>query len=192
MKKLLALLVCLCLLPLCALAEEASIPEGYRLEDFGDFTMPIAPNAVVFRHDREAEDGYFADIYYFDVLAKDFAPYITIWWRANNMTELTKHYHPLDYAKALRKDLVDMWTEAGMVISSSEAVLGQKKGDVLTAMVTCRAEENSWFADAPHDVWMVQRQFGTYTMGTYYFEIYAQSREDAEALLADIDRVVYK
>ena len=192
MKKLLALLVCLCLLPLCALAEEASIPEGYRLEDFGDFTMPIAPNAVVFRHDRAAEDGYFADIYYIDVLAKDFAPYITIWWRANNMTELTKHWHPLDYAKALRKDVVELWTEAGMIISSSDTVLSQKKGDVLTAMVTCRVEENSWFADAPHDVWLVQRQFGTYTMGTYYFKIYAQSREDAEALLADIDRVVYK
>lgn len=192
MKKLLALLVCLCLLPLCALAEEASIPEGYRLEDFGDFTMPIASNAVVFRHDRAAEDGYFADIYYIDVLAKDFAPYITIWWRANNMTELTKHWHPLDYAKVLRKDVVELWTEAGMIISSSDTVLSQKKGDVLTAMVTCRVEENSWFADAPHDVWLVQRQFGTYTMGTYYFEIYAQSREDAEALLADIDRVVYK
>ena len=148
MKKLLALLVCLCLLPLCALAEEASIPEGYRLEDFGDFTMPIAPNAVVFRHDRAAEDGYFADIYYIDVLAKDFAPYITIWWRANNMPELPKHWHPLDYAKVLRKDVVELWTEAGMIISSSDTVLSQKKGDVLTAMVTCRVEENSWFADA--------------------------------------------
>lgn len=192
MKKLLALLVCLCLLPMCAMAETAEIPEGYRLEEFEDFTMPIAPNAIVRHYDKAEENGYVAEILYLDLSAEYFAPYITIWWRPNNMTELTKTWHPLDYAKALRDELVDMWRDEGMVITSDRAVYGQKKGDVMTVMVNCRVEENSWFCNEAHDLWMIQRQYGTYAMGTYYFEIYAECRADADALLADINRVVYK
>ena len=192
MKKLLALLLCLCLLPLCAAAEETEIPDGYRMVEFEDFQMPVAPNALVRHYDKTEEDGYVAEILYLDLSAEHFAPYIIIWWRPNNMTEFSKYWHPLDYAKALRDDMVSIWREEGMVIASAEAVLGQKKGDVLTATVSCRIEENSWFADEAHDLWMIQRQYGTYAMGTYYFEIYAECREDADALLADIDRVVYK
>lgn len=195
MKKLMVLLMCMCMcLPtaFAAVEDEQPIPEGYRMEDFADFTMPIAPNAIVRHYDKNAEDGVVAEILYLDLTCEHFSPYIIVCWRPNNMTELTKYWHPLEYAKVLRDDLLNIWRGEGMVVSSAEAVHGQKKGSVLTAFVSCRIEENSWFADGAHDLWMVQRQYGTYAMGTYYFEIYAECREDADALLADIDRVVYK
>lgn len=193
MKKLLMLLVCLCLLPVFAAAEDAqTIPEGYRMEDFGDFTMPIAPNALVRHYDKDAEDGRAAEIIYLDLSCEYFSPYIIVTWHPNNMTEYLRGWHPLNYAKALKDDVVDGWRAEGMTITSSEAVYGQKKGNTVTSMISCRIEKNSWFSSKAHDLWMVQRYFGTYDMGTYYFEIFAESREDADALIKDIDRIVYK
>ena len=193
MKRLLALLMCLFLLPLCAVAEEAQdVPPGYRLVDFEDFTMPIAPNAIVRHYDKTAEDGVAAEILYLDLNSEHFSPYIIVWWVPNNMTEHTKHAHPLEYAKSLRDNVISGWRGEGMIVSSTKDVFGQKRGNMLTCTISCRIEENSWFADEAHDLWMVQRQYGTYAMGTYYLEIYAECREAADALLEDIDRVVYK
>lgn len=192
MKKMLVLLVCLCMLPLCAAAEEQSIPEGYRMQDFGDFTMPIAPNALVRHYNGDKEDGYVAEILYLDLSCEHFASYIDISWVPNNISAYLKGAHPLDYAKALRDQAVAGWREEGVTVTSPQAIYGQKKGDTLTCMISCRMEENSWFCKEAHDLWMVQRYFGTYEMGTYYFNIYAESREDADALLKDIDRVVYR
>lgn len=193
MRKLLILFICLCMLPVFVAAEDGQdIPEGYRMEDFGDFTMPIAPNAIVRRHDPDKEDGFVAEVLYMDLSCEHFAPYIIIWRHPNNMSAYLQRAHPLDYAKSLRDNVVAGWREAGMVITSPEAVYGQKKGGTLTCMISCRIEENSWFCNEAHDLWMVQRYFGTYDMGTCYFEIYAESRADADALLRDIDRVVYR
>lgn len=193
MKRLLILFLCLFLLPVCAVAEAPQeVPDGYRLEDFGDFTMAIAPNAFVRHYGKDAEDGVVAQVIYLDFSCEHFAPYIVIWWHPNNMSNYLRGVHPLDYAKSLRDNVTSGWREAGMTITAPNAVYGQKRGDVLTCMVSCRIEENSWFSDDAHDLWMVQRFFGTYDMGTYYFEIYAESREDADALIKDIDRVVYK
>lgn len=193
MKKLLILFICLCLLPLCAAAEDAqTIPEGYRMEDFGDFTMPVAPNALVYHYDKDEEDGYAADIVYLDLSCEHFAPYVVVWWRPNNMSAYLKGVHPLDYAKALRDELKQGWMEQGMSIVDMEAVYGQKKGDTLTCMVSCRVEENSAFCNDAHELWMVQRYYGTYDMGTYYFEIYAESRAWADRIIEDLDRIVYK
>lgn len=193
MKKLPVLLICLCLLPLCALAEEgAEIPEGYRIENFGDFTLPVAPNALVTRYDTRDEDGYVAEIRYLDLSCEYFAPYVVIVWHPNNMTEYWKGWHPLDYAKQLWQNTSDAWENEGMVISTGKAVYGQKKGDVHTFMLTCCIEENSLWSSKPHDLWLVERYYGTYDMGTYFFNVYAESRAWADRILADLDRIMYK
>lgn len=192
MKKLLTLLLCMLLLPAWALAEETAIPEGYRVVDFGDFTLPIAPNALVTHYDKDEEDGYVAEIRYLDLSCKQYAPLVVINWSPNNMSAYLKGAHPLKYADSLRQNTVDTWTADDMVISEHKTIHGTVRNGQFTALFYCRMEDNGFLTTKPHDLWLVQRFYGTYDMGTYYFDVYAESREWADRIIEDLDRIAYK
>ncbi len=190
MKKLVVLLLCLLFLPVVGLAE-AEIPVGYRVEDFVDFALPVPPNALVTKYDKDIDDGFVADIRYLDLTCEKFASRIWISWMPNNMSAYLKGAHPLQYAKQLAKDVRKMMEEDGISVSLSEAIWGKKTGDAFTSLVHFQIEADGWFSSKPHDLWMVQRFYGTYDMGTYCFEAFAESRERVETILLDFDRIVY-
>lgn len=190
MKKLLVIMLCLCMQPVWGCAEEA-IPEGYRVENFGDFTLPVAPNALVTRYDKETEDGFVARIRYLDLSCEYFAPLVDVYWKPTNMSAYLKGAHPLKYADALRMNTMEAWKEIGVVIQDSKTVHGTVRDGVFTALFSCHIAENSFLSSRPHDLWSVQRFYGTYDMGTYYFEVYAESREWADRIVEDLDRIAY-
>ncbi|MBQ7849026.1 MAG: hypothetical protein IJ343_04830 [Clostridia bacterium] len=192
MKKFWICLLTICLLlPVFALAETAAAPEGH-LEDFADFTMSVSRNGMIWRYNKEKDDGLVAEIVYVDVESPSFQPYLLIHWFPNNMSAYLKGVHPLNYAKQLWKDIENTYKEADMVLSGSKVVYGQKKGDTFYCLSTCHVDENSWYCEEPHDLWVYQRFYGTYDMGTYYFEIYAPTRAHVDAIVKDLDTVEYK
>lgn len=194
MKKALLMLVCLLLmlLPCAALAEEAdALPEGYRVEDFGDFTMPVPPNAMVERYYNVPHGYIAAEITYIDMEEPAFQPYMIIWWYDNNLSVVCNRVHPLDYAKALTDQYVEGLREDGVTVTDVKTVYGMRKGNVTYTLRSMHLAENSFYADGPHDLWIYQRFYGTYDMGTYFFEIYAPTRAHVDAIVQDVERIVY-
>lgn len=197
MKKLLALLLSLCLmaalLPAFAAAEEElpELPEGYRWENMGDFLLPVAPNAIFYPYAPGESDSIVAELLYLDVTDPDFQPFMYIWWMPNNMSAYLKRVHPLDYAKELTKVLSKDLTEMGCTVEAGKAVYGMCRNDVFYMLCSMHIADGSIYADVPHDLWVYQRWYGTYDMGTYYFEIYGPTRESVEAIVKDVEQVIY-
>lgn len=199
MKKLLVLLLTLCLLlslcPVFVGAEEsAELPEGYRWEDMGDFLLPVAPNAILrpYAFVGGEEQAIVAELLYLDLEDPDFQPYMVVWWFPNNMSAYLSKVHPLDYAKLLTKELAGSLREAGSTVEEARAVYGMRRGGVFYMLCTMNVTEGSSFTDGPHELWVYQRWYGTYDMGTYYFEIYAPTREHVDAIIRDVEQVVFK
>ena len=194
MKKALLMLVCLLLMlmPCAALAEEAdALPEGYRVEDFGDFTMPVPPNAMVERYYNVPHGYIAAEITYIDMEEPAFQPYMIIWWYDNNLSAYYRHVRPLEYGKMLTKQYVEDLREDGVTVTDAKTVYGSKQGDAIYTIHSMHLAENSFYADGPHDLWIYQRFYGTYDMGTYFFEIYAPTRAHVDAIVQDVERIVY-
>lgn len=193
MKKALLMLVCLLLmLPCAALAEEAdALPEGYRVEDFGDFTLPLPPNAMMERYYNVPHGYIAAEITYIDMEEPAFQPYMIIWWYDNNLSVVYSRVHPLNYAKSLTEQYVEGLREDGVTVTDVNTVYGMRKGNVTYTLRSMHLAENSFYADAPHDLWIYQRFYGTYDMGTYFFEIYAPTRAHVDAIVQDVERIVY-
>lgn len=185
------LLLAALLLPVTALAEEPALPEGWRVEDFGDFTMPLPKEAIVFRYDPEVDDGWLAEIVFLDADTESYLPCVSICWMESNLSAYYKTVHPLDYAKVLTKDIHQAWLEDGMVISGAQAVYGQKRGDIFYSLSYLSIESGGWLWNGPHDVWFYQRYYGNYQMGTYIFEIYAPTRAQVEEIIPCLEQVVY-
>ena len=192
MKKLLVLLACLLLvLPVAVQAEEA-LPEGWRVEDFGDFTMPIAPNAMLRKFEVNENRDYVAEILYLDAGDPAFQPYMVIWWFDSNLSVYYERLHPLDYGKYLTADLVAAYEEDGCTVTDARTVYGMRRGQTTYTMTSMHIADNSWYANEPHDLWIYQRFYGTYDMGTYIFEIYGPTRAHVDAIVKDVEQVVYK
>ena len=194
MKKALLMLVCLLLmlLPCAALAEEAdALPEGYRVEDFGDFTLPLPPNAMMERYYNVPHGYIAAEITYTDLEEPAFQPYMIIWWYDNNLSAYYRHVRPLEYGKMLTKQYVEDLREDGVTVTDAKTVYGSKQGDAIYTIHSMHLAENSFYADGPHDLWIYQRFYGTYDMGTYFFVIYAPTRAHVDAIVQDVERIVY-
>lgn len=191
MKRIVVLLLAALLLPVTALAEESALPEGWRVEDFGDFTMPLPKEAIVFRYDPEVDDGWLAEIVFLDTDTESYLPYIGITWMKSNMSAYYKNFHPLDYAQILTKNAKEAWTEDGMVISEAKTIYGQKRGDIFYCMDYMRIESGGWLWNGPHDIWYYQRYYGNYQMGTYIFEVYAPTRAQVEEIIPCLEQIVY-
>lgn len=194
MKRFFALLLAVCLcLPLFSQAEtENALPEGYRLEEFDDFTLPVPSNGLVWRYDPETDDGWVAEIVYLDPEDPAFQPYMIIWRYPNNMSAYLRGVHPLDYGKTLTSAIVDSLKEDGCTVAAPRTVYGMCRGDVYYTMCTMRIEAGSLFAEEAHDLWVYQRYYGTYEMGTIYFEIYAPTRAHADAIIRDVEQAVFR
>lgn len=185
------LLLAALLLPVTAFAEEPALPDGWRVEDFGDFTMPLPKEAIVFRYDPEVDNGWVAEIVLLDADTESYLPYIGITWMASNMSAYYRTVHPLDYAKALTKNTKEAWTEDGITISEAKTIYGQKRGDVFYCMDYMRVEDGGWLWEGPHDIWYYQRYYGNYQLGTYIFEIYAPTRAQVEEIIPYVEQVTY-
>lgn len=198
MKKLLALLLTLCLLtallPALSIAEEdlPELPEGYRWEDMEDFLLPVAPNAIIYRYEPAESDTIVAELLYLDGTDPDFQPFMVVWWFPNNMSAYLKRVHPLDYAKELTKHLSKDLTELGCTVENAKAIYGMCRNDVFYMLCTMSITVGDYFADGPHDLWVYQRWYGTYEMGTYYFEIYGPTRQHVDAIVKDVEQVVFR
>lgn len=199
MKKLLALALSLCLvLSLCPVFAGAEgpveLPEGYRWVDLEDLLLPVAPNAVCYPYivERGDEQCIVAELLYLDVEGPDFQPFMYVWWFPNNMSAYLSRVHPLDYAKQLVREVAASLREDGCTVSAAKAVYGMRRGDVYYMLGSMHIAEGSIYADGPHDLWVYQRWYGTYEMGTYYFEIYGPTRAHVEAIVKDVEQVVFK
>lgn len=201
MKKLFAMLLALCLLaslcPVGALAEAApELPEGYvwKLMD-GHFLLPVAPNADVYFYEpdmpEDSAQRIVAEVVYWDADGLAFDPFMVVWWFPNNMSAYFSRVHPLDYAKELTKEIAGSLREEGCTVQDARAVYGMRRGDVYYMLCSMHVAEGSYYADGPHDLWVYQRWYGTYDMGTYYFEIYGPTRESVEAIVKDVELVVF-
>lgn len=192
LKKIIAiLLLAALLLPVTAFAEEPALPDGWRVEDFGNFTMPLPKEAIVFRYDPEVDDGWVAEIVFMDTDTESYLPYASVYWIASNLSAYLQRVHPLDYAKLLTKDIKQDWSEEGMVISEAQTIYGQKRGDIFYCLCNLSIESGGWLWEGPHDIWYYQRYYGNYQLGTYIFEIYAPTRAQVEEIIPCLEQVVY-
>lgn len=192
MKKLMSILLLACLLlPFAAFAEDAAAPVHPEV-DFTDFTMPVPSDAAIEWYDREKDDGLVAMITYPGDKEQAFEPYMFVWWFPNNMSAYLKRVHPLDYAKSLTAEVADSWREDGYTVTDEKAVYGMRRGDVYYMLGSMHVLWDGYFVKEEYDLWVYQRYYGTYDMGTYYFEIYGPSRAAVEAIVRDVEQVVYK
>ena len=192
MKKLVSLLLALCLLlPAMALGE-GGFPENRRAEEFDDFTLPVAPNAILYRCEPDEDDRRVAELIYLDIMDPAFQPFMVIWWFPNNMSAYYNRLHPLNYGRSLTDNIVADLRESGCTVTDPTTVYGMRKGSIFYTLCSMHIAQDSIYADEAHDLWVYQRYYGTYEMGTYFFEIYAPSREHIEAIIPDLEAVVFK
>lgn len=194
MKKWLTMLLILCAvcLPVMALAETAAeLPEGWRVEDFGDFTLPLPPNAWVYRYEKEGNNCRVAEIVSLE-LDGAFSPYVTIGWYYQNMSEYYKNAHPLRLGRYTVDSLADAYRDAGCTVTDVTTVYGVRRGRANITLGSMNMPEGSPFADEAHELWFYERFEGTYAMGTYFFEVFAPTREQAEEIAAWFDALTFR
>lgn len=190
MKKLVALLLALALLPMLALAETAVEPAMHTF-DFGVFMIDLAETDYYQVAEEMADNAVYLQVYPDYDPSNVMHPNFNFVWSSQDPTMAIKLYGAANYAKLGQEQAKAQYEQMGIVMTDAQVLSATFEDDIGAFFTASTLDYTGMGVDLVSPIYQLQVFMCMGDAGTYIFTFSADTLEKVEEISAYLDTVVF-